>query len=728
MPINPIYGMYVHDEETDTDGIAKFSSEELEDIRVGADGTTYANAGDAVRFQVNAGKAEAKNIATNDSLQNGTYNIVTPSMHIGTWRESAHEFAPATNRVVFNAIQPFTGTERVYIFDDDIEIFIAGFDGNNTQLGYYGFVTTSSTYWKENAYFDLNSLAEIYIPSADDITRYLLIFRFSDNRVINDATEVANNVLIVNEYTKPDFAKPTFKELLVMLASADNPQFNIYRKQGIVEIGGNIFVYTKEGDFYNPVVYKNKTFNLTNGQTLVLDLTDLEPNVEYVEDKGDAFKVVTYRAYDDKCIPIANCRKADSIINTYVTAPFSQFIVDESEPNLDDKTLKLAQYKEEYYPYTMRNSGSGWTSRVNLLHITDTHIGDTVSYNNLLESLDVGNDLYTGGIIKAVINTGDNTNGGGSSLSNFLAQYTKNTAAISTSTAPYLMQLGNHDANNGQNVAIADVPTNNDLYPPFDFIFSQTGVQAGDVTNKKRYYYYDVTQGGHDVRIIMLDMLDHHDYTENGTNYHCQWNVVYSQAQIDWLASVLNSTPANYGVIIGNHFPFAPSRNGYSEEYPALNDGYFVQSPTTSASDGWKMIPEIVDAWQRRTTLSKTYNDTVGEHDIVANYNFSDVPSGAEFICYLCGHTHSKNVFRVEEENGDQFDQLMLCEDSSGQNGVALNRVYKRFGTIADNAFSCLSIDMDEKKIYRTSYGVYKKCSDPTVEQTQVFSYDFSNE
>lgn len=812
MAIEPIKGFYVHDEETDTDGVAKYEFSSLENIPdyenqiALLDKNVYKDFAISPFSTVNGWKLTGDGACTSDSNSRlKKYSVTAGSFlhlklskdHAGVYQWQNAPSVPGSlpnnglvgepvNYQIDGVVQVPAGviylitsestsntTNSVSLTQDVLNTeflnsqFIALESGNFIEGPASNYMVKQANasrlrsarpipasgwdaiklpddYWMwaycydENFLFLGNAVHPLFgIPDwgRGGITRdwlregtaYINIVLRSASDGDADLTgfvETVQDSIIVNPFS-PALNNST----LVMGVSTAYADFKFeIHENGRVEIAGDILIYLRRGGYYQ-IRTTGKTFNLVGdgsvSDTLIIDADVAVLNGITNADTVDVFKIVDRQNYTLEDIPIVNRRLAN-IKKMFVAPPFLQFFVKSNEFN--NKNLKLAQYKEEYYPYTVRNSGSGWTARVNLLHITDTHIGETVSYNNLLESIDVGNDLYAGGFIRAVINTGDNTNGGGSSLSNFLAQYTKNTTAISTSTAPYLMQLGNHDANNGQDVAIADVPTNNDLFPPFDFIFSQTGVQAGDATNKKRYYYYDVTQGGHGVRIIMLDMLDHPDYTENGTNYHCQWNAVYSQAQIDWLASVLNSTPANYGVIIGNHFPFAPSRNGYSEEYPALNDGYFVQSATGNASGGWKMIPEIVDAWQRRTTISKTYNDTVGEQDIVANYNFSSANAGAFFVCYLVGHTHSKNVYRVEEENGASFNQLMMCEDSSGQNGVALNRVYKHFGTISDNAFSCLAIDFDEMKIYRTSYGVYKKCSDPTVQQTQVFSYDFSNE
>lgn len=669
---------------------------ELLDIRTGWNGEIYPTAGSAVRSI----SPTIINKSTRDALQNGLFNTVTPPMHVGTWKESTHEFGPSTSRVVFDATQQYTGTERIYVFDDSIDIFIVAFNSSNEQTGYVGWILNED--YTPAGYYDLPK----FDGAINSTTAYyLLIFRFRDNRTITDVSQISNNVMIVTDY------KENVKETLVMVSNLiSGKTFNIYKDTGRVEIYGNIFIYTPHNDkYYNLYCDTVKTFNLSHGQTLVIDLSAITPGVAYAEDNSAALKVVTYGNYSEQCLPIANMRN-DTLA---VTGPFAQFIV--SNTDFNRNSYKLEEFKSKWYPFTMHNTGAGWSSRVNLLHISDTHIGTTDAYNNLVESIQAGNSMAGENVLGAVINTGDSTNGGDLSLTDFMLQYNRNTAAISMSTAPYMMLLGNHDANNALST-VTEVPSNLDLFPPFQNIYNQQGVTAGDAAAHKRYYYFDKTQGGHNVRVIMLDQLDHPDYNGANTNYQCQWNAVYSQDQIDWLVNTALNVPANYGVIIANHFPFAPYREqGYSETWPALNDGTFAQ--------GWTMIPEIVHAWQNRTSLSKTFTDTIGSQDIVVNANFAAVPVTAEFICYLTGHTHSKNVYNVAQEGGVSFNQVMMCEDSSGQNGVALSRSYKHFGTISDNAFSCISIDMDERKIYRTSFGVYEDCNNVETQQTQVFTY-----
>lgn len=386
----------------------------------------------------------------------------------------------------------------------------------------------------------------------------------------------------------------------------------------------------------------------------------------------------------------------------------------------DDKyRFKLNHFLMKSSQYRKGNTSGTWYDRFVLAHITDNHVRTTFAQDNLTELCQMINDVG----YDAVINSGDMTNAGSSTKASVIEEmdtYADIIADVS-SDIPILATLGNHDANDSSN-SYSNVTTKQDqwdhIYAPIKTKYS--GIVWGDDVHYKHYHYYDVTKGSYVLRIISLDSLDHSDYVSDTGKYECQWNEVYSQNQIDWLCNTaLNVPSGNYGIIINNHFPFAPHTQAYSDEYPSLNDGIFVQ--------GWTMIPEIVQAWMNRTTLSKTFYDTVGTQNIIVNADFSSVPSSALFVCYMAGHTHSKNAYKVEEVGGVSFNQVMLCEDSSGQEGSALNRSHKYNNGIENTAASQITIDMAEKKIYRTAYGIYQHCSKIPQSETKIFNFDVSD-
>ena len=232
--------------------------------------------------------------------------------------------------------------------------------------------------------------------------------------------------------------------------------------------------------------------------------------------------------------------------------------------------------------------------------------------------------------------------------------------------------------------------------------------------NYRHYSYYDMNGDDYgSVRIIMLDQLDHDLPTDSEGKliYSCITDPVYSQEQIDWLCNTALQVQDGTGIIICNHYPFDITPSTDPSESLVI-DGKYVQP--------WNMIPDIINAWQERISINKSYADTVGSQNISVNADFSAIGSNCEFICYLCGHTHYKTHKQVTG-----YKQMMLLEDSSGSLGTVYSDVVRLYGSPVSNAFSILSIDRNQGMIYRTCYGAYKSVDNTEQSRIENISYRF---
>ena len=214
----------------------------------------------------------------------------------------------------------------------------------------------------------------------------------------------------------------------------------------------------------------------------------------------------------------------------------------------------------------------------------------------------------------------------------------------------------------------------------------------------------------------MLDPFDYADgLFENTYPHQC---AVFSQKQIDWfIATLKGAASQGLKVITMMHYSFGD--NSVFNETIAKSDANYYQDPF--------MIPDIIDAIQNKSVISKTYADKAGVNNIIINEDFTSV-SDLEFVVHLFGHIHSKNEYRCQKTDGSKkYDILMLGEAALGTYGNALNKAYRYSGTINEIAFSTISIDPIEKAVYRVAYGSflnYDKSNDVT-DRVLKMSYRF---
>lgn len=489
------------------------------------------------------------------------------------------------------------------------------------------------------------------------------------------------------------------------------------------------------GIIYNGVVYyvadttKTKTtpftftFNADGQHFKVIDTTALT----VVDGRNDPNTVIVDRVF-------TGLQKTDIPIcyycNWYPHEPvfigkFNDFFgtVEVKQEEYPNKALFLP----EFYAYRFgrinntNGEGTSWKKRFVITHISDSH-----AFNNQLkEALAVSN-----GISNVVVHTGDNANGHPSTstskarvpkeIQSMLDVVTEN----NKSTTPFMCARGNHD-----------IPgmTQAQWYTKIQSTLSRFGnLQFG--AENRGYYYVDVN----DFRIIMLDP---HDYDDDKKDTTYSWtSAVFSQTQIDWLIAILKDACAkDLNVITAMHYGFGDNSLTFND-VKCKPDCEFYQDPF--------MIPDIIDALQNKTTLSKTYTDSKGINNITLNCDFT-TSGDFKYVAHLFGHIHSKNHHRCQKTDGSKkYNILMLGETSlsapvvagyssdtssaynyayDATHGYALNKIYKDYESTNDIAFSVLEIDTDEKAIYRVSYGAYLNYDRSNYERTTKFTYDFTN-
>lgn len=450
-------------------------------------------------------------------------------------------------------------------------------------------------------------------------------------------------------------------------------------------------------------------FNLDQGKTLVIDTTKVTKNNDSstVNGLSEVLKIIDYGKYRLTDIPIAHYRRGKMFLSS-IFYP----VVGNLSGNTAVYDINVSEFLPLYQSISqMKNSSYQWINRLNLLHISDIHIGSEDADINLREAIKLAKEPNIG--LSAIIGTGDLTVGyqGAVAKQNTLLQLKMCSEIVNGSPVIPLMQLGNHDPNDADRVkatAVAKAEQWNNMFAPISNKW--TNIVWGDRENNRHYHYYDITHDLGNVRVIMLDQLDHDLPTgaDGKLIYSCQEDAVFSQKQIDWLCNEALRVPDGYGVILCNHFGFMERG---TIDTSLLLDGQFVQ--------GWRLVPDIVQAWQNKTTLNKNYTDIRSNtQPIKVNVDFSAIGANTEFICYLCGHTHYRTHQPV---NG--YKQLLIMEDSSGQRGNIFSKFVRIKKSPTSNAFSLLSIDRSEKSIYRTSYGAYKNYDETTGNRIEVINY-----
>ena len=279
--------------------------------------------------------------------------------------------------------------------------------------------------------------------------------------------------------------------------------------------------------------------------------------------------------------------------------------------------------------------------------------------------------------------------------SNYTSDFSFYPPIVEQVNKPFITIAGNHDMGSEEDPSL-NAPSMEAFYNRY---YAPTIQYAGTISHPsgKCYFYKDFADYG--IRIIMLNQYDYPDADLQVVGYQ-KGLAMYSQAQIDWFISVLNSTPAYYGVIVALHM--TPDKMiPYDCDFTSRNfrgKQSFAAGSSTISGD---IIADIVNAWISGGTLNEDYTITVTSAltGLTATADFTSRGEG-EFICYIGGHWHNDII----SHDFKYPTQLMLTVNNAAC--VARESDMPRLeGSKSEDSFFIISVDRTNKKVNIVSIG-----------------------
>lgn len=233
---------------------------------------------------------------------------------------------------------------------------------------------------------------------------------------------------------------------------------------------------------------------------------------------------------------------------------------------------------------------------------------------------------------------------------------------INAALKKFFPVIGNHDAGNSNSTA--DSATKSEQFAKF---FAPVLARLGLTGLSKTYYSVNTDYG---VTMIVLDCHDVPDTKTDATTFAVSRKVIgYSQEQVDWLISTLAAVPVGNHVIVAVHNMLDPATmvEGAWTQTGHMNEGH-----GNDTGDYPDMIPAIIDAWQRGTTLSKTYTPEtiVAQPTLTVNANFTARGEGV-FAGYLRGHSHGDYIAKMTNYPTQNVYCFAATAHDGWQNGTS---------------------------------------------------------